>query len=334
VDQHRARLRLPFDDVDLDDAPGLTVRDQAALEAIRRRLETEYPGTDEIPSLSLLPAVVPRVVPARARWRWPVIAALVALAAVAGGVVGALVTARVLSNPVTVMDTPIAAPLRPPEVTAGIPLPAAVAEPTPRAARPEPPRPGSPRAADAAPDAQAAVPATVRAEARALSRPDATPQETPASASPRARRQVTNGTAPATRTAVPEEPRPPSGPEPQAWSDPLRPLNAETPAPAGVVKAAFRSSAALPVPAPAPPPVAPPLSAATAVARESLEPVPGRGGDPRPADAPAPINRESVLTNIRDDWETVKSGFASAPDDFREAWRSLQRDFRSLFLER
>ena len=68
MNDHSAWPRPPSDDVEIDDAPGLTADDQAALAAIRRQIDEEYGGVGEaVPSLA---TDAPAAVVARPIRRW------------------------------------------------------------------------------------------------------------------------------------------------------------------------------------------------------------------------------------------------------------------------
>ena len=334
MDQHRASPRSPFDDVDLDDTLGLMAGDRASLDAIRRQLAEEYPCGDAAPALSIEPGITSsaaRAGPGR-QWRSPVVAALVTLAAVGGSVVGAMVTVHILRDPVTVTRTGTdeVAPA-PPDVNATMPVPVgptARVTPEARADRARSPVLRSPRQPGAAP-----VPSAPPTSPRSTQEVAAPIFGAAASAvaSPLAPREAARQIAPAPKAGVPDGTAPAAGPEPQGWSDPFRPLSAETAAHAGVAKAAFSSPMASRVPPPDPPPSAPPLPAPAAVP-------PPRVVGPRPLpaspsaakDSPASPRDERLLTSIREDWNTVKSGFASAPEDFKRAWGAFTHDLKGL----
>ena len=332
MDQHRASPRLPFDDVDLDDTPGLTAADRAALDAIRRQLAEEYPGAEAAPSLSIEPGSTSTAARARSgrQWRLPVVAALVTLAAVGGSVVGAMVTVHILRDPVTATQgthemapAPLALPQADP--TPAVPV-GSTAHVTPEARVDR--ALGTVSRSRRPPEPVPVVPSSPRAEDIAASIPDVVASE---AASPAAPPEAARRIPPAPTTRTPRRPTPAAGPEPQGWSAPFRPPSTETAAHAGVAKAAFDASTASRVPPLDPPPTAPSLPPPAAVA-------PPQVASPRPPpvapgaapDSPGARRGQGLLTSIRKDWDTVKSGFRSAPEEFKEAWGSFTRDLKGL----
>lgn len=384
MDQQRAPSHPPFDQFDVDDTPGLSPRDESALEVIRRQLAEEY-AEIEVPSLALRddPALARRDVATPARraraGRWPLVAGLVALGAVGGGAVGAALTVHMLGKPEGLITSSVrpepavapapeiasvpaapsqvdtasepasvTAPRRPPEALASrVELPAAAARagrpvPAPRAELPAP----AARSERSAPAGSLQLPRPptreTPAETRAAGGPEtgrqtaAAPREIPAGSPPRGDASIgrtvppaaSPATAPSPAAGAPRDVPRIAGPEPERWSDPFQPLNAEAAAHAGVAKAAFRSSAASPVPPPAPPPASQPLVAPPGPGNRAVAaPAPDTPRTP----PPVPRRDEGLLTTIREDWKTVKRGFASAPDDFKDAWQSLTRDLKRFW---
>ena len=94
-----APQRRPIDGQELDGLPDLTVTDQAAIEAIRHQLEEEYPAPDEPARVDTGPAAPVRRGRSRAAWSPPLVATLVMLSGVGGGVVGAVVALQLLRAP-------------------------------------------------------------------------------------------------------------------------------------------------------------------------------------------------------------------------------------------
>lgn len=363
MDQQRTPLRAQFGDMDLDDAPGLTARDEASLDAIRRQLQEEYVDADAPPSPPDENPALPAAPGVRAG-RWPLVAGLVSLAAVGGGAVGAMLTAHMLGRP----DTTVASRERPepsherPEPSHERPDPVVAmrsgvvsaipsqtyaattrAPVTPGADHARPELPPSPRSRSAPATREPLTPLVTVEKSMKAGRPDVSAPESIA-ASPIARSDAASRPSSSPPASAPTRPSssppassgptatsPIAGPEPQTWSDPFQPLNAETAAHTGVAQAAFRSSRASPVPPPAPPPTGPPLpTPRTAPIPTAVLPGPEAAPDGAAKQSPDTPRDESLLTTLREDWETVKSGFASAPDDFRRAWRSLSRDLKGL----
>lgn len=378
MDQQSDPIDPRLGDVNLDDAPGLTSRDETALDVIRRQLAEEY-GDVGLPALvsredvDIVPDAAVKPVRGSRTRRWPLVIGLLALAAVGGGTVGSILTVHMLGKPDVMLASgvppealrePAAAPPQeganavtsePPQVHAGT-QPASVT-PAPRPTRPpELPAPTArpalpaPPARDALPEppARGAAPTETRATSRAengqrtatVPRDLSARETTAGSLVPRGNSPTrwlpppaaSPPTTPSSATRAPMGSPPIAGPEPQGWSDPFQPLSDEAAAHAGVAKAAFRSSAVSRVPPPAPPPTGQPLPAPRGVAdRPVATPGPATDGGANPP--PAPSREEGLLTTIREDWKTVRRGFETAPDDFRDAWRSLTRDLKN-FLER
>ena len=100
----------PADDLVLDGSPDLTAGDQTAIEAIRRQLAEEYPdAADEPAPVETGPATPVLRARSRAAWSSPLVAVLVMLSGVAGGVVGAVVAVQLLRDPEVVMPGATAA---------------------------------------------------------------------------------------------------------------------------------------------------------------------------------------------------------------------------------
>lgn len=337
MDQQRTPVPPPFDDLHLDDAPELTARDEVALDAIRRQLAEEYPSAVVAP-LPDEPATAPAAVHVHVRWPWPLLGALLVVAAGGGGVVGAMVTAHVLREPPAIVALHTLADPRSPDPEGASrhdTLPARAAPPPSGPAdgmdaSPTPPPPRTPRAASSrrsqarpAPNRPLPGAPQVSAERPTATRPKASPPSAIAASPTTAPVAGGNAAAP-TAGGADNGTLPVAAPEPQRWSETFRPLQAETAAHAGIAKAAFESSRASPVPAPAPPPTAPPLQTYRAVPPPAAAPSPAA---PRPSQVP---EIDGVLETIREDWKTVRSGFASAPEDFRQAWRAFTRDVKDL----
>lgn len=335
MNDHSAWPRPPSDDVEIDDAPGLTADDRAALAAIRRQIDEEYGGVGEaVPSLA---TDAPAAVAARPtpRWSSQAVAALVAVAAFAGAVVGTVVTVRMLGDPGAGSDTALVGPLPSPDTVGPPPAASRVETEGPRDVMP--PRPGavSARAAarPAAPEPERAAP---RPSAPGQKRPAmpaaARTAEPPVAAAPQPAREPAAAVPDPRAGATREEGAAPPGPETWVWVDSFRPLSGERDAHAHIARSAYRAARVPPVPAPDPPPSAPPLAAPAPPPGTTVAPSATPRGTPAPARTPR--RGDELVERIREDWKSVKEGFASAPRDFKEAWQSLRRDLRSLFPER
>jgi hypothetical protein len=263
-----APQRRPVDGQELDGLPDLTVTDQAAIEAIRHQLEEEYPAPDEPARVDTGPAAPVRRGRSRAAWSPPLVATLVMLSGVGGGVVGAVVALQLLRAPE--VEAPGAIAASPAGMTAAPDAPPLMPEPAISGTTSVDP---DPSVAGRRPASVAAVRAT----------PDLPPRADRAGTSPRPplRRQVSGAPPP---VGMPTPPAPANGPPRPAPAPPPAPLAVRgAPAPAdGVPPPASGGADGLPAPVrliPAPVPALPPTppDGAPAPAR-----VPTSGAPPRP----------------------------------------------------